>query len=421
MIKRASADEVQSKRQGHLHNTASGLAISKAFKSPPSWDKNARSCRFVMSRQVEDRYGDIVMIDGIRTDDFDKNPVALLHHQSREWPIGQWANLEKVLTGRPPRLEGDLILLPKGGPGDAGERVDEAEFMLSNGAIRACSIGFVPDWDNVEYILDEEGKPTYGYRFGASELVECSICTIPANAGALAKMAGDDQRLAKELIEEALDNWSKSPEGKLLSRADFEAQYQITKRAAIATKVAGGEAPETVSWPDMKALPVEEFDLTKVPIDKMNELRALAIKDGKAAADAALAAFVAAKDAGEGDDEDDEDEEHPPMMEDDASKSAEPAATPPAAAPEEAKSITVSINVDTREAEEKIERVSGLMDGLMERVRKLFGGEPKSNEERREPTLETPPAPVQKAQATAEEVAAIKARAEAVRQRLAKV
>jgi phage head maturation protease len=421
-MNKASADEVLSKRQSHIR---SGNIMAKAFKAPSSWNKDTRSARFVMSSQQTDRYGDIVMVAGARTDDFEKNPVALMHHMSREWPVGDWANLEKRVNGRPPRLEGDLMFHPDDAPGDLGERIQEAVYMVSKGFIRACSIGFIPNYDEVEYILDEEGKPTYGYRFNDWELIECSICCIPANAAALVKSAGEDHRLAQELVEDTLDNWARSPEGLLLSRKDFEDQYQIVKKArtpAPAPAPKDGEKP--AAWPVLNALPVEEVDLTKVPLDKMNEFRALAAAEGRDAADAALAAFVKSVS------EPAEESAPPAPVEESAEEPKDGDEVAEAPPKDDAKAlvdavereldkagnaVAISLELDTKEAVEKITHVGGLMDGLIAKFNQIFGKSPKS-EVRVEPVLteekaETPASP--------EAVAASKARAAAALERLA--
>lgn len=239
-----SADEAQSKRRDHLAKAA-GMdnAIIKAAKAPASWNQDQRSARFVMSTQGVDRYGDIVVTEGIDTAEFERNPVGLLFHSSRSWPVGAWSDLAKELNRRPPRLEGTLTMLPEGGP---VKEVDEAAWMIANGGVRACSIGFMPDWDNVEGIVDDEGFWT-GLKFNASSLLECSVCSVPANSQALIKQADGDPRLARELLEDVLDNWARSPEGLILPRAEFEAAYR-TVTEKIAADDISEPAPKTQAF-----------------------------------------------------------------------------------------------------------------------------------------------------------------------------
>lgn len=226
VFKKVSADEAQTKRHELRKGADIGGTITKAAKAPASWNKEKRSARFIMTTEQVDRYGDIVTTKGGDITEFLRNPVGLLFHNSRTWPVAKWANVEAKTSGRPPRMEGDFELLPEGGP---VKEVDETAWMIENGGIRACSIGFIPDWDQVDLILDDDEEWVTGWRFNAWELTECSVCAVPANPGALVKSAHGDMNLAQELLEDVLDNWVKTPEGLLLSRQDFEAAYNEVK------------------------------------------------------------------------------------------------------------------------------------------------------------------------------------------------
>lgn len=336
-FKRVSGDEVQANRKDHLKETGRGVAVLKAAKAPASWDAGARSARFVMTTQQTDRYRDVVMTDGLDTTEFEKNPVGLLFHNSRDWPVAKWGNLEKTLKGRPPRMEGDFIMLPADAPARLGETIAETEWMLANGGIRACSIGFVPDWDNVEMILDDEGQWTYGYRFNKSELVECSICAVPANPGALVKSAGGDMKLAKELLEDILDNWVRSPAGLLMSRKDFEAQYRMTVEEIAAAPAKTSELPA-----DEPAAAAEKL---------IDEQVTEPIKDATVTTEW--------KDV--------------------------PADTAPASSVS-----TIKLNLDASQVDAEVERVGGLLDGLGAKIAKMFGRR-SAEPERIEPKVKDDP------------------------------
>ncbi len=230
-FKRASADEAQSKRKEFLKSTASGSAMIKGFKAPPSWDKDTRSARFVMTSESVDRYNDIVVQAGIGIDNFLKNPTALMFHNSRDWPIGNWSDITKILSGRPKRTEGTLNFLPEGVDEDA----DRAARHVSVGSIRTVSIGFIPDWNDVDFILDEDEDWTGGFRFNKSELIECSLVPIPAQPDALVKDAGGDFKLARHLIEDILDTYTKTPEGLLIPLDEYRAKHMdlIGNRTSI--------------------------------------------------------------------------------------------------------------------------------------------------------------------------------------------
>lgn len=239
-----SADEARTKAASRVQKTGHGDIVAKAATSSPKWDPETRTARFVMSTQQADRYGDVVVTAGIDTTKFEANPVGLLFHASRSWPVAKWTNLEKVLRARPARIEGDFAVLPEGGP---VKEVDQVAWMLEHDGIRACSIGFAPNWDSVETIRGDDGE-WLGFKFLESELLECSICSIPANPGALAKSVDNNIGLARELIEEVLDNWARSPLGGIMPRAEFEEKFKSIGRIGESTFIQlGNAAPQWVS------------------------------------------------------------------------------------------------------------------------------------------------------------------------------
>jgi hypothetical protein len=182
--RRISADEAQAIRRDQLRGDVLEKVSSAA---PSSWNAGQRSARFVMTSQAKDRYGDVVMTNGVDTTEFMKNAVAFVNHRSSSWPVGKWQGLQKYLHAAPPRMEGTLHLGPSGGP---IPEVEMAAWSLEHGMLRAASIGFLPDWDQTEKALDANGVWDGGLVFHAAELIECSLCGIPANPQALAKGIG---------------------------------------------------------------------------------------------------------------------------------------------------------------------------------------------------------------------------------------
>lgn len=366
-----------------------------------------------MNAQTTDRYGDIVVTDGIQIDEFEKNPVGLLFHNARTWPVATWENLEKVLKGRPRRLEGDFVLLPPGGP---VKEIDETEWMLANGGIRACSIGFTPDWEEAEMILDEDEKWTGGIRWVRTTLLECSICAVPASPQALVKAAGRDINLAKELLEDVLDNWVRTPEGLLLSRAKFEKEYKITVEKLVPP--ARPKDPNQLEMPVEPAEETIETFLAKAikgdTVHVIRDLRETASVDGwsqEAVADSERAVIIRdGKDVATF------------KVEDAADATAkilarmkdlypEPPAPMPPAAPEEPRSITVKLDLDAMDFDKKVEGVSSWLVDVQERFKKFFGAKETEPEERIEPTIDSAPSP--------EAIAAARSKATALRDRVA--
>lgn len=224
--KRVSIDEyLGSRGYGGVerkHFARDSGVIIKATRLPDEkvakFDAEKGTIRFVMSAEVEDRDRDIVIQAGLDTAEFEKNPVAPWAHRAGDPPVGKWSDLTKSLSGRPKRTEGTLNLTL------ADPMAQRLAAHYEAGSLRACSIGFMPKEIERREVPEEERDEYYyypGYIIHSAELYECSPCTIPANPAALAKAAAGGDVLAREMIEEVLDTWTRE-KGVLVPRKAFE-------------------------------------------------------------------------------------------------------------------------------------------------------------------------------------------------------
>lgn len=143
-----------------------GRIIAKA--SPTATDP----FEFVMSSDSVDRIGDIVDIKGIDLKGFKQNPLALWNHDS-DVPIGTWSNVRKEEH----RLIGTLSLAAPG----SSPLVDRLRSFVEQRILRAVSIGFRA----LEAVELDPSDLWGGLRFTKTELLECSLVSVPANPDAL--------------------------------------------------------------------------------------------------------------------------------------------------------------------------------------------------------------------------------------------
>lgn len=134
--------------------------------------------RFVASKQIVDRDGDIVYSGpnekgkGILTDEFDKNPVFLDCHDAQEKPIGKIVDHSlSVDSSGIPQFEIGVVFAET----DDGQ---EAKYLYENGFMSAVSIRFRP----VDYVYNGERG---GYDVFTCRLYEVSAVSLPANQEAL--------------------------------------------------------------------------------------------------------------------------------------------------------------------------------------------------------------------------------------------
>lgn len=133
-----------------------------------------RTVEFVASKEVTDRDGEILKIEGINLKNYKKNPVVLWAHDRSGLPIGKTVKFTKVGKG--------LNLKVKFAEPEVYGFADTVFKLVKGGYINAVSIGFMPDYDKVEYPKNRKGVHRI---FHASELLELSIVPVPANQDAL--------------------------------------------------------------------------------------------------------------------------------------------------------------------------------------------------------------------------------------------
>ena len=130
---------------------------------------------FVASSATPDRYGDIIDQKGWILENYKKNPVVLLNHDSNQLPIGK---------GNVYLRDDKLVIDVEFDSED--ERAKEVERKAKKGFMNAVSVGFRPLESKSRSELPEDNK-YYGQRgmyYSKAELLEVSIVTIPANGEA---------------------------------------------------------------------------------------------------------------------------------------------------------------------------------------------------------------------------------------------
>lgn len=119
-------------------------------------DEDSRTITFVMSSEGVDRDGDIIQVSGWELDSFMRNPVFLVFHDQRQFPIGRVEDI-KAVDGQ---LLGTVRFAEKG----TYEVADVAYELYRQGIMNAVSVGF----RGIEWEPMEDG----GLLFTRQELFE---------------------------------------------------------------------------------------------------------------------------------------------------------------------------------------------------------------------------------------------------------
>lgn len=149
--------------------------VGRAAKFAAVGAPSDRTFQFLASDGSVDRMGDTIDPAGWDCAPYLKNPVVLYAHDNQSIPIGRTTKLWSDETGLHCQIQID----------DATD-LDKAVFAkLVSGTLRAVSVGFRPiemEWSNRE----DDDLPS-GVDFKRQELLEITICPVPANANALAE------------------------------------------------------------------------------------------------------------------------------------------------------------------------------------------------------------------------------------------
>lgn len=152
-----------------------------------------------------DRYLDVVEQSGWLLDNFQLNPVILWSHNHSIPAIGVAENISVAKS-----LQGIVTF------DDSDDFAVKILGKVRKGIIKAGSVGFLPL--ELEYV-DDPKSPEF-FRYTKQELIEFSICNVPANPFALIQQSADDSRI-KELekkIKELEDKQENAPLGKYFRR-----------------------------------------------------------------------------------------------------------------------------------------------------------------------------------------------------------
>jgi len=142
-----------------------------------SVDEKQRTIDFVLTKQVPDRYGDIVYVKGMDKSNFMENPVMPWAHEYKNFPIAKWIKIW---------VEKDEVLgrAQFAGIEQLHEKAETAFRLYRDGYLNAVSIGFRP-------IRKEFNEKTNGFHFYEWELFEASGVVVPAHPKALKKAIKD--------------------------------------------------------------------------------------------------------------------------------------------------------------------------------------------------------------------------------------
>ncbi len=244
-----------------------------------------READFIASTDAIDRHQEVVDQASWELDEFILNPVVLYAHQSCELPIGQATRVAVV--------NGKLECTIKFASAEANSRAQEVWLLVKEKVLRAVSVGFRPK--DCRYEM-RDGEDVY--VFYGNKLREISVCPLPANPEALAKMKSA-ARTAKTSPTASAATTTPSKDGeseKAMNEKELQAKIDQMNLAVAEAKLAEKTATEkaTAATAEKTALDakVKTLETEKSTLTTELEKAAKDRDDNAKRADAAEAKIV---------------------------------------------------------------------------------------------------------------------------------
>jgi HK97 family phage prohead protease len=197
-------------------------------------DAEKRILSFVISNETVDSYNDVIKADGWDLSRYEKNPVVLWAHDSRQPPVAKAPSIGVVGT--------NLVASAEFASAETYAFADTIFRLLKEKFLRATSVGFFPR----KWTYNEDRG---GYDLIENELFEFSIVPVPANpeALALALKSGIDCAPLREWAEKTLDLWEpvgdrdRTDVAIWVPKAQIESVYKSLSNEATSVTFTGTE------------------------------------------------------------------------------------------------------------------------------------------------------------------------------------
>lgn len=223
---------------------------------------------FVLTSEIVDRDGDVVVVKDMNIDNYKKNPVVFFEHDTRQHAIGKAYNIKK-LKGK---VTADIWLH------ELDEESKQVKRYLDAGVYNSGSIGFrVYGSSKRRTTLNEQSPYDTINELKPTELYEFSVVKIPANPEAIRKAYEREVEARQKGLLKEEDNIMEIKAGAVLNQKNrqnlIEAKEKIEKVLASAENEKTEQVTEQVE--QIKRYSLAEWNklnTKRITIDEYNQL-----------------------------------------------------------------------------------------------------------------------------------------------------
>jgi HK97 family phage major capsid protein len=188
---------------------------------------------FVMTDGSIDRMGDIIDPSGIELDTLKSDPVVLFNHD-RNQVLGRWIDIRKSGDQMIGRIDWAVS--------DHWPKLNYIRDLVRQGILRTVSVGL--RYSRKEPINKFASKEYGPFRYTKTELLECSLVSVPANPNALAITKDLPRDLVAEIFRKpATENLDRprSDHGKPAAKSLETKGVSTMSNATIAARIQAAQ------------------------------------------------------------------------------------------------------------------------------------------------------------------------------------
>lgn len=201
---------------------------------------------FVLTSEIIDRDGDVVVVNDMNIDNYKKNPVVFFEHDTRQHAIGKAYNIKK-LKGK---VTADVWLH------ELDEASQQVKRYLDAGVYNSGSIGFRVYGSNKRRVsLNEQSPYETVNELTPTELYEFSVVKIPANPEAIRKAYQREVEAKGKGLLKDTDNIMEVKAGAVLSKQNKQNLIDAKEKIDKVLQSAENAKSEELDIPYPKVTP----------------------------------------------------------------------------------------------------------------------------------------------------------------------
>jgi phage head maturation protease len=229
---------------------------------------------FVLTSEIVDRDGDVVVINDLNIDNYKKNPVVFFEHDTRQNAVGNAYNIKKLKD----KVTADVWFH------ELDEESKQIKRYVDAGVYRSGSIGFRVYGSRKRRAERDEKTPFETVNeLMPTELYEFSVVKIPANPDAIMKAHERELEAKQKGLLKDTDNIMEFKAGAVLNQKNKQNLLDAKEKIENVLLSADNEKIEEVEAviEEIKRITLQEYNKQNTKRITIKEYNQLLNKEGR--------------------------------------------------------------------------------------------------------------------------------------------